>query len=153
MYVAMTPISSMCPASMMVGAPAGFTVAMLLPATSPRTSAKAAASSRQTRAGADSNPDGPGVSSRRLRKAIEESLNMTVRWSGLSPARGLAAGDSEQRAGGKRARQLAGRTGGREVMPMTQTLIFLVIGLAAGVLSGLFGIGGGIVIVPMLILL
>ena len=36
---------------------------------------------------------------------------------------------------------------------MTLTLIFLGIGLAAGVLSGLFGIGGGIVIVPMLILM
>ena len=36
---------------------------------------------------------------------------------------------------------------------MTLTLIYLGIGLAAGVLSGLFGIGGGIVIVPMLILL
>ena len=36
---------------------------------------------------------------------------------------------------------------------MTLTLIFLGIGLAAGVLSGLFGIGGGIVIVPALILL
>jgi uncharacterized protein len=31
-------------------------------------------------------------------------------------------------------------------------IIFVVIGLVAGVLSGLFGIGGGIVIVPMLIL-
>ena len=31
-------------------------------------------------------------------------------------------------------------------------LIFLLIGLAAGVLSGLFGIGGGIVIVPALML-
>ncbi len=30
-------------------------------------------------------------------------------------------------------------------------LIFLAIGLAAGVLSGLFGIGGGIVIVPALL--
>ena len=30
-------------------------------------------------------------------------------------------------------------------------VIFLVIGLGAGVLSGLFGIGGGIVIVPALI--
>lgn len=29
-------------------------------------------------------------------------------------------------------------------------LIFLLIGLAAGVLSGLFGIGGGVVIVPAL---
>ena len=31
-------------------------------------------------------------------------------------------------------------------------LIFIVIGLAAGVLAGMFGIGGGIVIVPALIL-
>lgn len=30
------------------------------------------------------------------------------------------------------------------------TLIFLAIGIAAGVLSGLFGIGGGIIIVPAL---
>ena len=30
------------------------------------------------------------------------------------------------------------------------TVLFLVIGLGAGVLSGLFGIGGGIVIVPAL---
>ena len=34
---------------------------------------------------------------------------------------------------------------------MTPILIYLGIGLGAGVLSGLFGIGGGIVIVPMLI--
>lgn len=32
-------------------------------------------------------------------------------------------------------------------------LIFLVIGLLAGVLSGVFGIGGGVVIVPALIFL
>jgi len=32
-------------------------------------------------------------------------------------------------------------------------LVFLAIGLAAGLLSGLFGIGGGIVIVPSLVLL
>ena len=31
-------------------------------------------------------------------------------------------------------------------------LTFLAIGVAAGVLSGLFGIGGGIIIVPLLIL-
>jgi uncharacterized membrane protein YfcA len=31
-------------------------------------------------------------------------------------------------------------------------LIFLMIGLAAGVLSGLFGIGGGILIIPALVL-
>ena len=53
---------------------------------------------------------------------------------------------------GSWARQLAGRPGDREVMPMTIILIYLAIGLAAGVLSGLFGIGGGILIVPMLIL-
>jgi uncharacterized protein len=33
------------------------------------------------------------------------------------------------------------------------TVILLLIGLAAGILSGVFGIGGGIVIVPSLILL
>ncbi|MDQ2665288.1 MAG: sulfite exporter TauE/SafE family protein [Gemmatimonadota bacterium] len=32
-------------------------------------------------------------------------------------------------------------------------LIFVAIGLAAGLLSGLFGIGGGIIIVPLLVLL
>lgn len=36
---------------------------------------------------------------------------------------------------------------------MNPTLLFLLIGLAAGVMSGLFGIGGGIVIGPALILL
>lgn len=33
------------------------------------------------------------------------------------------------------------------------TLLFIAIGLAAGVLSGLFGIGGGIIIVPALMYL
>lgn len=33
------------------------------------------------------------------------------------------------------------------------TLLFLAIGLGAGILSGLFGIGGGVVIVPALALL
>jgi uncharacterized membrane protein YfcA len=36
-----------------------------------------------------------------------------------------------------------------EIMPMG--FVFLLIGVAAGVLSGLFGIGGGILIVPSLI--
>jgi uncharacterized membrane protein YfcA len=31
------------------------------------------------------------------------------------------------------------------------TFVFLLIGLAAGICSGVFGIGGGIVIVPMLV--
>src|SRR5688572_5127956 len=34
-----------------------------------------------------------------------------------------------------------------------QPILFLAIGLGAGVLAGMFGIGGGIVIVPALILL
>ena len=33
----------------------------------------------------------------------------------------------------------------------SSTLLFVVIGLAAGILSGVFGIGGGVVIVPALI--
>jgi uncharacterized protein len=36
---------------------------------------------------------------------------------------------------------------------MNPTILFLLIGLVAGVMSGLFGIGGGIVIGPGLILL
>ena len=34
---------------------------------------------------------------------------------------------------------------------MSPTIVFLLIGLVAGVCSGVFGIGGGIVIVPMLV--
>ena len=36
---------------------------------------------------------------------------------------------------------------------MTSFLLQIAIGLAAGILSGLFGIGGGVVIVPALVLL
>ncbi len=36
---------------------------------------------------------------------------------------------------------------------MNSTLILIAIGLTAGILSGLFGIGGGVVIVPALIFL
>lgn len=36
---------------------------------------------------------------------------------------------------------------------MVIVLVALAIGLTAGVLSGLFGIGGGVVIVPALVLL
>lgn len=36
-------------------------------------------------------------------------------------------------------------------MKMTEILILVLIGLAAGILSGLFGVGGGIVIVPALV--
>jgi uncharacterized membrane protein YfcA len=42
---------------------------------------------------------------------------------------------------------------GGERRPMTTLLIGLGIGLAAGVLSGMFGIGGGILIVPALVFL
>ncbi|MHB8904536.1 MAG: TSUP family transporter [Melioribacteraceae bacterium] len=34
---------------------------------------------------------------------------------------------------------------------MNETLILLLIGLAAGVVSGVLGIGGGIIIIPMLV--
>ena len=34
---------------------------------------------------------------------------------------------------------------------MTNIILFLVIGLAAGILSGLLGLGGGIIIVPALV--
>ena len=36
---------------------------------------------------------------------------------------------------------------------MIDTILFIVIGLVAGVLSGMFGIGGGIIIVPALVYL
>src|SRR5688500_17187589 len=115
MYVTMMPISSMWPASMIVGAPPALTTAMLLPATSQDTSAKARASLRHTLAGADSNPDGPGVSSSRLRKAVDDSVSMVAYIGGM-------------------------------------TILYILIGLGGGVLSGLFGIGGGVVIIPALLL-
>jgi uncharacterized membrane protein YfcA len=37
------------------------------------------------------------------------------------------------------------------VLPMTYILLYLLLGLSAGVVSGLIGIGGGVVIVPVLI--
>lgn len=39
------------------------------------------------------------------------------------------------------------------LMPIEQALLLFIVGLAAGVLSGMFGIGGGVVIVPVLIAL
>ena len=36
-------------------------------------------------------------------------------------------------------------------MKMTEIIILILIGLAAGVLSGMFGVGGGIIIVPALV--
>ena len=36
---------------------------------------------------------------------------------------------------------------------MVEPLVLFAVGLAAGVLSGMFGIGGGVVIVPVLVML
>jgi uncharacterized membrane protein YfcA len=36
---------------------------------------------------------------------------------------------------------------------MKQTIVFILIGLTAGVLSGLIGIGGGVLIIPILVFL
>jgi hypothetical protein len=36
-------------------------------------------------------------------------------------------------------------------MKVTEIIIFIAIGLAAGMLSGMFGVGGGIIIVPALV--
>ena len=36
---------------------------------------------------------------------------------------------------------------------MTSTIVFILVGIVAGVLSGMFGIGGGIIIVPALMYL
>src|SRR6476646_7063720 len=77
MYWTMTPISSMCPSSMIVGEPPGFTSAMLLPATSDDTlSANVSASARQARAATASKPEGAGASSSRLRKETADGLSI-----------------------------------------------------------------------------
>lgn len=39
------------------------------------------------------------------------------------------------------------------VISMTSTILFILIGIVAGILSGMFGIGGGIIIVPALVYL
>ncbi|WP_319001928.1 hypothetical protein [Clostridium algoriphilum] len=36
---------------------------------------------------------------------------------------------------------------------MTSTILFVLIGIVAGILSGMFGIGGGVIIVPALMFL
>jgi uncharacterized membrane protein YfcA len=36
---------------------------------------------------------------------------------------------------------------------MTSTILFILIGIVAGILSGMFGIGGGVIIVPALMFL
>src|SRR5947209_7256399 len=48
-----------------------------------------------------------------------------------------------------RHRALAARNG--VIVDSSSTVLFVLIGLIAGVLSGVFGIGGGVVIVPALI--
>src|SRR5712692_10094207 len=81
----MRPISSMCPANMTRGTPSGFTVATELPVTSLVTrAANESASARHTRAGAVSNPEGPGVSRRGLRKASEAGFMVSSRVMALS---------------------------------------------------------------------
>src|SRR6185503_3211771 len=62
----------MCPANMTLGSASGLIDATEFPVTSEVTaSAKVSASLRQTLAGTVSNPDGPGASSSRFRKASE----------------------------------------------------------------------------------
>src|SRR5829696_6119670 len=88
MYCTIRPISSMCPSSMIVGEPSGFTSAMLLPATSDCTlTAKLSASRRQCRAAVSSKPEGAGESSSRFRNARDEGLSIE----------GAGSGNGEQR--------------------------------------------------------
>jgi hypothetical protein len=70
---------------MIVGEPSGFTSAMLLPATSPFTFANFAACSRQTFAGAASNPEGAG----RIEKLVEKFQRITIEHLESSGARGM----------------------------------------------------------------
>src|ERR671914_2560107 len=71
----MTPISSMWPANITRGPPFPPTCASELPATSACTDwANRPASARQTRAGAASKAEGPGVSSSRLRNASDSAF-------------------------------------------------------------------------------
>lgn len=60
----------------------------------------------------------------------------------------IARGSAVRRWRGERFWQL--RLGGHGRTMHAMSFIFLLIGLAAGLLSGLFGIGGGILIVPAL---
>src|SRR5690554_2891056 len=79
MCVTMTPISSICPASMMRGEPPGLSTAIEFPLTSASTwSAKPSASVRQTRAGWSSKPLGPGASSSCSRNAKEPSVIISL---------------------------------------------------------------------------
>src|SRR6266566_4509720 len=65
---------------MIVGLPPPFTSARVLPATSPLTFANCFAWSRHTFAGADSKPEGPGVS-RSFFKKVRDSEEI-ISWSG-----------------------------------------------------------------------
>src|SRR5437899_4185817 len=82
MCVTWSPISSMCPASISRGRPLALSAATELPWTSAVTSsANVFTSSRHTRAGPVSKPDGPGVSSSRLRKSNVGLVIAPCPWS------------------------------------------------------------------------
>src|SRR3954470_15366891 len=75
MWVTITPISSMWPASITRGDPPPSRVATEFPATSACTEwANFAASARHTRPGAASKEDGPGVSRSSFRKVIDSGV-------------------------------------------------------------------------------
>src|SRR5919112_2146070 len=78
MWVTMTPISSMCPASMTFGEPPELIVANEFPILSPPTSANFPASSLHTLAAASSYPLGPGVESSRFKKSYDASLMLIL---------------------------------------------------------------------------
>ena len=77
-----SPISSMCPANITRGFPLAFKTATELPCTSARTlSANVPTSSRHTRPGASSNPDGPAVSSSCLRNPTDLMVTLSLEMS------------------------------------------------------------------------
>src|SRR5262249_3498656 len=84
-------------------------------------------------AGGNGDPGGPSASTR---PAVEHGFELGAVASNPHAARGRRAVRADEAA-----------------VMMGSSLLFVVIGLAAGLLSGVFGIGGGVVIVPALIYL